>query len=44
LKPGESKTICGKIYLFEGDKKDLLQRYYEDFGDEKPSDRAPMPR
>jgi len=40
LGPGESKTICGKIYLFEGDKKDLLRRYYEDFADEKPSDRS----
>ena len=44
LGPGESKTIRGKIYLFEGDKKDLLQRYCEDFADEEPSDRSSKPR
>jgi hypothetical protein len=33
LRPGESKTIRGKIYLFEGDKDKLLQRYRGDFGE-----------
>lgn len=27
----ESKTVRGKIYLFEGNKEDLLKRYREDF-------------
>ena len=40
LEPGESKTIRGKIYLLEGDKNALLQRYRHDFGDKKPSDRS----
>jgi hypothetical protein len=31
LKPGESKTIRGKIYLFRGNKQDLLKRYRGDF-------------
>jgi hypothetical protein len=31
LKPGESKTIRGRIYLLRGDKSDVLKRYYEDF-------------
>jgi len=44
LGPGESKTIRGKMYLFEGGKKDLLQRYCEDFADEEPSDRSLKPR
>ena len=30
---GESKTVSGKIYLFEGDKDELLRRYRDDFGD-----------
>ena len=34
LASGESKTIRGKIYLFEGNKDKLLQRYHDDFGDE----------
>ena len=32
LKRGKSKTIRGKIYLFQGDKEDLLRRYRVDFG------------
>ena len=31
LKQGEERTIRGKIYLFEGDKDDLLARYRTDF-------------
>ena len=31
LKPGQSKTVRGKIYLFPGDKHDLLKRYRNDF-------------
>lgn len=31
LKPGESREIRGKIYLFRGTKEDLLQRYQADF-------------
>jgi hypothetical protein len=33
LRRGESKTVRGKIYLFEGGKKELLKRYRDDFGD-----------
>ena len=31
LKPGETKKICGKIYLMENDLKKLLKRYRHDF-------------
>jgi len=34
LPAGKSKTVRGKIYLFEGDKDKLLERYRDDFGDE----------
>ncbi len=34
LPRGESRTVRGKIYLFEGDKEELLRRYRDDFGDE----------
>ena len=40
LESGKSKTIRGRIYVFEGDKEDLLQRYRDDFGDQKPSDSS----
>ncbi|MHC4403490.1 MAG: hypothetical protein ACYTG0_27855 [Planctomycetota bacterium] len=33
LRRGESKTVRGKIYLFEGDKEELLKRYRADFGE-----------
>lgn len=33
LPRGKSKTIRGKIYLFEGDKDKLLRRYRDEFGD-----------
>ncbi|MCP5111462.1 MAG: hypothetical protein GY953_11570 [bacterium] len=32
LKPGERKTLRGKVYLFRGDKEDCLRRYLADFG------------
>jgi len=31
LKQGETRTVRGKIYLFEGSRKDALERYKEDF-------------
>ena len=31
LKQGETKTIHGKIYLFEGEKEDCLKKYKKDF-------------
>ncbi len=31
LKPGESREIRGKIYLFHGTKEDLLKRYRSEF-------------
>jgi len=31
LRQGESKTIRGKIYLFEGTKEDCLNKYTKDF-------------
>ena len=31
LKPGETKTILGKIYLFDGNKEDFLEKYERDF-------------
>jgi len=31
LKQKESRTIRGKIYLFEGKKEDCLKQYYDDF-------------
>ncbi len=31
MKPGESKTIRGRIYLLPGKKHDVLQRYHADF-------------
>lgn len=31
LKPGESKSVRGKMYLFEGTKKDLLKKLKKDF-------------
>lgn len=31
LEPGESKSIRGKMYLFEGNKEDLLQKLKKDF-------------
>ena len=34
LPRGESRTVRGKIYLFEGNKEDLLERYREDFADQ----------
>jgi len=34
LQSGDSKTVCGKIYLFEGDKDKLLERYRNDFDNE----------
>ena len=30
-KPGETKTIQGKIYLFDGNKEDFLVKYERDF-------------
>ena len=32
LDQGESREICGKIYLFKGTKEELLARYQSDFG------------
>ena len=32
LGPGETKTVRGKIYLFQGSKKDCFEKYTEDFG------------
>ena len=31
LKPGESKTIRGKMYLFDGNKEDFLKKFKADF-------------
>ncbi len=31
LKPGQTKTIRGKIYLFRGSKEELLRRFRNDF-------------
>ena len=31
LKPQESRTIRGRIYLFQGTKEDLLAKYRKDF-------------
>lgn len=31
LEPGETKAIRGKMYLFEGTKKDLLKKLKKDF-------------
>ncbi len=31
LKQGETKTIRGKIYLFDGTKEDCLNKYRRDF-------------
>jgi len=31
LKQGETKTIRGKIYLFEGNKEDCIEKYTKDF-------------
>ena len=31
LKPGETKTIRGKVYLFKGSKEECLKRFKEDF-------------
>ncbi len=31
LEPGKSRTVRGKIYLFEGDKEECLRRYRADF-------------
>ncbi len=35
LKPGESKTIRGRIYLFRGAKEDCLRRYRSDFAERR---------
>jgi hypothetical protein len=35
LKPGESKSIFGKCYVFDGDAKTLLARFRREFGVEK---------
>lgn len=35
LKPGESKRIRGRMYLFPGDKQKLLERFQADFGKKK---------
>ena len=32
LEPGESRDIRGKIYLFQGTKEELFERYKRDFG------------
>lgn len=31
LKPGQTRTIRGKVYLFKGDRRDCLARYRQDF-------------
>lgn len=31
--PGESVTVRGRVYLFEGDREELLMRYRNSFGD-----------
>jgi hypothetical protein len=31
LKPGETKEVRGVIYLFEGDREELLRQYHRDF-------------
>jgi hypothetical protein len=31
LKPGETKAIQGKMYLFDGTKEDFLEKYERDF-------------
>lgn len=31
LQPGEEKTCCGRVYLVEGCKDDILDRYIKDF-------------
>ena len=33
LKPGQTKTIRGKIYVMENDVKELLRRYHSEFGE-----------
>lgn len=33
LKPGESKTVHGKIYIMNNDVEELLRRYNNDFGE-----------
>ena len=33
LKPGQTKTIRGKIYVMENDVKELLRRYHNEFGE-----------
>ncbi|NCF85934.1 MAG: hypothetical protein GWQ05_00285 [Verrucomicrobiaceae bacterium] len=35
LRPGETKEIFGRVYLIEGDEKDLLNAYERDFGSKK---------
>ena len=33
LKPGQTKTVRGKIYIMENDVEELLRRYHSDFGE-----------
>lgn len=37
MKPGETKTIRGKVYLFDGSKEDCLEKYRRDFPSVDPS-------
>jgi hypothetical protein len=41
LKPGETKTIRGKIYLVRNDVEALLKRYEKDFPERQTGRRAP---
>ncbi len=38
LEPGESTTVRGRIYLFQGTKEDCLKRYRADFAERDRSD------
>jgi hypothetical protein len=40
LKRGETRTVQGRIYLFQGSKEELLKRYQADFRRKKQSEKA----